>query len=601
MTLALWGLLCAGIAFLASGGFLAVLIFRRIRQVRQMTSEELAEEEGRRRKEQDDMELFEAIQKEAQHLIKAIPEHLATQNKLQHVEREPGRKRRKNLVRFEAVLMTRTEIWFRFDGRRLPYGTSFTDLKNPSNGVIENLQHGINRPCRFYEDYQYNLFLRVGLKNSLMGIPKKVRWSEVVEALPRSKRYAFAVGVNEYNKLVWEDITSWPHGLIAGSTGMGKTTALKQILITLIKRNTPANLRFVIVDLKRTELRPFGELPHTLHYSDRPHQVLEQLQWLEKEMDRRYDLFTGECYDIRGWNRLNPHRRLYRILVVIDELASITTDDELGKAALKSIVNLARLGRAAGIHLLLCTQYVSRTVLPMAVLANIEGRLSFSLSNSSASTLVMGNGVAYGLSSHVGRCVYQSGANQLVLQAPYATDEEVEQILAEAMEGKGEKESDDILIAEHIDLLKIALYNYGGKANIRDIWRSAKEGGAEIGRKRVGEMLAASVYDPADEEPKVWEIDGERYILLPDVITSGGRIGRQLVVVNGHLPKSSAEIEELALSQLQSQEEEEELSRSNHNNGAQTEPGQSHEPDPIVDEQRVPHIDPHIEEELEDA
>lgn len=547
MTLLMWLLFLSGFLMTTGGSAAAYLVATRSQTAPDGSEDEIQAELRLKEQEIADRELFAAIEKEAKALAQLIPEQLATQNKLQHVTREPGQKRRKNLIRFEAIMMTRTEIWFRFDGRRLPYGVSFADMKDPNNAVIDNLQYGINRPCRFYEDSRFNLFLRVGLKNSLMGIPKRVKWADVIEHLPKSRPYAVAMGVNEYNKLIYQDITEWPHGLIAGATGMGKTTALTQILITLIKRNPPGRLKFCLVDLKRTELMPFMDVPHTLRYGDLPEEALDIFTWLENEMERRYALIKGQARDIRGWNREMPHKRLPRIVLVVDELASITTDPELGKKSLHRLVKLAQKGRSAGIHLLLCTQFISAKVLPMEVTTNIDGRLCFGVSTLAASVLVMGSGVAYG-HSHVGRCVYRSGPKYLTLQSPYADDKEVLEIIEAAKGGKSDDTEEDGIPTTHLDLLKIALHNYGGKVAYMDIWQSVRDAGGQIGQKRLLSMLAAATYTP--ENQQVWTIDNERYIVLPPIMTDNGKYGRQLARVNGELPQTDAEIEALAMAYI---------------------------------------------------
>lgn len=546
MSLMMWLLFLGGFLMTTGGSAAAFLLSTRSESLSERSEDEIKAELRRKNQEIADRELFQAIEKEARALAQLIPEQLATQNKLQHTTREPGQKRRKSLVRFEAILMTRTEIWFRFDGRRLPYGVSFADMKDPNNAVIENLQYGINRPCRFYEDSRFNLFLRVGLKNSLMGIPKIVKWRDVIEHLPKTRPYAVAMGVNEYNKLIYQDITEWPHGLIAGATGMGKTTALTQILITLIKRNPPSRLKFALIDLKRTELMPFMDLPHTMRYGDLPEEALDIFTWLENEMERRYAAIKGVARDIRGWNREMPHKRMARLVLVVDELASITTDPDLGKKSLHRLVKLAQKGRSAGIHLLLCTQFVSAKVLPMEVTTNIDGRLCFGLSTSSASILVMGTAVSYGI-SHVGRAVYRSGPKFITLQSPYADDRDVAEVVDAARAGKTPDDSPDVP-TDTVDLLRIALHNYGGSAPYKDIWQSVRDAGGSLGQRAVNRMLGAAEYAPDDRQ--VWEIDGENYLLLPSMMTPNGRYGRQLVPVNGSLPQTAEEIETLFMARV---------------------------------------------------
>src|SRR5690606_26534575 len=160
-----------------------------------------------------------------------------------------------------------------------------------------------------------------------------------------------------------------------------------------------------------------------------------------------------------------------RIILVVDELASITTDPELGKKSLHKLVKLAQKGRSAGIHLLLCTQVISAKVLLMEVTTNLDGRLCFGVSTLAASVLVLGSGVAYG-HSHVGRCVYRRGPKYLILQSPYAEDRDVAAVIEAAKAGKSPEDDESDVPTDHLDLLKIALHNYGGSAAYKDIWQS---------------------------------------------------------------------------------------------------------------------------------
>src|SRR5690606_22540876 len=158
--------------------------------------------------------------------------------------------RRRRLLRFDAAIVTRTEIWFHFYGRGLPQGVSFADIKDPKNRVLDNLQYAIRRPCRFYEDGDFNLYLRVGLKYALYGIPKRFEWSTAFDALPKTRPLTLALGLDERGNVVYEDLRRWPHILVAGATRQGKSTQIIQWIITLIKRNTPDQVRFIFVDLK---------------------------------------------------------------------------------------------------------------------------------------------------------------------------------------------------------------------------------------------------------------------------------------------------------------------------------------------------------------
>lgn len=531
---------------------MALLVFAYVRKKRlaAMAPEERAEILARQEKEQQDRKLRKAIRREARWLLKEIPHHLAIQHRFEtyYTEGAPskrarhtrGGKKKRQRVEFEAVLLTKTEIWFRFNGRKLPSGTSFYDLKNPNNHVLANLQYGIGRPVRFYEDNEFNLFLRVGLKNSLMGVPKKVLWRDVVQRLPESRPMAFAVGVNEYGKVIYQDITKWPHGLILGATGGGKSVGLKQLLITLFLRNNPNNLRVYLVDLKRTELPKFKHAPHVVEFMNRTEEVIPVLEELYAEMERRLSLFEEVCNDISGWNKINPHNRLPRILFVVDELARLTRSDYRSES-IHYISELASIGRAAGIHLLMATQTVTKEVLPIDILANIEGRICYSVRNTTASVLAIGNAAAVGLQPP-GRCVFVDGLLDMYLQTPYASHDDIEAALEKAQETEEEEEAPEPLQW----LAMIALNNYGGRAAWRDLFDDYQNQAApwKVPAHRVKSLLSAAEYEPGQEDPATVEHEGQRYILAPGQVLEPTQ-ARRFLPINGRYPSQNELIEAL--------------------------------------------------------
>lgn len=546
---------CLGAIWLPIG-LLAFMSIRRRQRRTVMSPAELAEFEKQREKERQDRQLFIAIRQEARTLSRTISDQLATQNKMVHYyqarQRRGVRYRKARKIKFEWVGLTRTEIWYRFDGSKMPFGTSFADLIDPKNNVIPNLQYAVGRPCRFHTDYKYNLFLRVGLHNSLLGIPKLVYWKNIIEKLPQKRPFVVPIGVDENQKLVYQDLTNWPHGLVTGATQNGKTVLLKMWLTTLISRNSPDTLKLCLIDLKRVELFEFAGAPHVIHHADRADDVQRVLVWLQAEMNRRLDMFVGICSDINGWNVQRPHQRLPRIFVFVDELASLTTDRHLRQAALDSIVDIARVGRAPGIHLILCTQNVDKTVLPMSILANVEGRITFRLNNTNASTLVVGNGLAETI-DHTGRALYLDKNGFTFCQAPLIEEKEIK----EAIEKATQKEQEAVEPNE-LDIFRVVLHNLGGNAGWNTIFDAI---GGEWPANKIKTILKQYQYDPESPENSVIELDGSRYILAPSPRPG---VPRMLIPVNGHLPKTAAEIEDMRLGYMANKQAAIEANGDNH-------------------------------------
>lgn len=528
--------LLLSIIFSLTGGYAIIKLLTAGRQT--VTPESIKAERERKEIERHKAALRRAIQQEARNLAREIPDHLAIQNKMVYHEERAGRSRRgrkAKKIRFKAALMTETEIWYLVDGRRLPYGTSFSDLLDPNNNVTTNLEYAIGREVRIHKDYRKNFYFRVGLHNSLLGVPKFVAWSEMVERLPKSRPFSVAVGVNENNKLIYQDLTKWPHGLVLGATGTGKSTCLRQWLITLISRNTPDQLHLYTIDLKRVELHEFQTCFHVKQHIDRPEQVQPLLKHLQNEMNRRLDTITGHAVDIDGWNRQFKNAQIPRIFLIVDELATITTDRNLKNAALSSLMDLARLGRAAGIHLILCTQNVSKSVLTMDITNNIEGRIVFSLNNKAASILALGTSKAAGM-VHRGRLVFRHEGQDIFLQSPLATSEEVKEIIL-AASGEQIEVSEGFTVN---DLWRVVRDNLGGSAAWRHIWECVSE---YMGQKTIRAELKKHTYDP--ELENFIYLDNERYILTPPLTN---QLGRHLITLNGHpAPKDDQDIALLLL------------------------------------------------------
>jgi hypothetical protein len=517
-----------------------------------MNDEERAEAERLREIAKEDEALYRAIEQEARYLVKEIPKHLSVQNKLDYrptYDEHRGKKgrRKKRTVEFDAILITRTEIWFHFNGRKLPYGVSFSDIRDPQHRVRENLQYAIHRPCRFYEDYEYNLFLRVGLKNSVMGVPKNVKWARIFPALPKSNSFAFGVGVSEYGKLIYQDIRSWPHGIVAGSTGMGKTIMLTQIIVTMALRNNPEMCKFIFVDLKDgVEFYKFRDLPHTLAFIEDPDGVQEQLDWLAAQYKRRMAMFKGVCRDIKGWNAQKAKKLPY-IFMFIDELAIVTLDKKFGASAIDTMIPLVQRARAAGIHLIVATQVLQAEVLPMLLRANFDGRIVFSVPGNSESIVVLGNGMAVGLEVE-GRMVFKNKKGYQTLQGPMITEKEVNEAIERIM--SGEKPEDAPF--DELDLFRVAVNNLGGLAGWRELYDSVD---GAMGQRKIQSVLKAYEYDFSDPAGSVIDLDGDRYILAPSVLTSTGKSPRRLLSVNGRLPETDDDLQDLIMSQVASSDE----------------------------------------------
>jgi len=194
-------------------------------------------------------------------------------------------------------------------------------------------------------------------------------------------RLAVGLGLGVSGAPAIADIKKMPHALVAGSTGSGKSVCINTIITTLLFRNSPQELRFIMVDPKRVELTGYNGIPHLLTpvITD-TERVLSALQWATKEMDRRYKLFAEVgARNIEDYNEQSGFTAMEYIVIVIDELADIMLQAPSKVEDL--IVRLAQMARATGIHLIVATQRPSVNVITGLIKANIPTRIAFNVAS----------------------------------------------------------------------------------------------------------------------------------------------------------------------------------------------------------------------------
>ncbi|MFZ2199976.1 MAG: DNA translocase FtsK [Microgenomates group bacterium] len=194
-------------------------------------------------------------------------------------------------------------------------------------------------------------------------------------------RLAVGLGLGVSGTPAIADIKKMPHVLVAGSTGSGKSVCINTIITTLLFRNSPQELRFIMVDPKRVELTGYNGIPHLLTpvITD-TERVISALQWATKEMDRRYKMFAEVgARNIEDYNEASGFTAMEYIIIVIDELADIMLTSPAKVEEL--IVRLAQMARATGIHLVVATQRPSVNVITGLIKANIPTRIAFNVAS----------------------------------------------------------------------------------------------------------------------------------------------------------------------------------------------------------------------------
>lgn len=203
----------------------------------------------------------------------------------------------------------------------------------------------------------------------------------------------FGLGKDIAGKPVVTDLTKMPHLLIAGATGSGKSVCINTIIMSLIMRTTPDDLRLILIDPKRVELAGYNELPHLIgNVVTDPDNALENMYWAVKEMERRYELLQeAKVRDITGYNERveedSDLEKLPYIVIIVDEFADLIMTS--GKDIELPITRLAQMSRAVGIHLILATQRPSIKVITGIIKANFPARIAFQVSSRVDSRVIL--------------------------------------------------------------------------------------------------------------------------------------------------------------------------------------------------------------------
>ena len=277
-------------------------------------------------------------------------------------------------------------------------------------------------------------------------VSRPVRLSEVTNSERFQKSDSpleAALGLDLNGNPVTLDLRKMPHGLIAGATGSGKSVCINSILVSLLYKSAPHELKLMLIDPKMVELAPFNHIPHLVSpvITD-VKAATESLKWAVDEMERRYQLFMHSgTRDITRYNKLCEENKMYAqklpyLLIVIDELADLMmmspADVEL------AISRLAQKARACGIHLILATQRPSVDVITGTLKSNIPTRIAFAVSSQIDSRTIIDQQGAERLLGRGDMLYLGNGMNAPQrIQGTFVTDEEIEEVV-EYVRSQGE-------------------------------------------------------------------------------------------------------------------------------------------------------------------
>ena len=244
-----------------------------------------------------------------------------------------------------------------------------------------------------------------------------------------------ALGLDITGAPIVTDLRKMPHGLIAGATGSGKSVCINTMIVSLLYKATPQELKLLLIDPKMVELAPYNSIPHLVSpvITD-VKAATAALKWAVDEMERRYELFahTG-VRDITRFNKKAEEAgqlsdKLPFIVIIIDELADLMM---MSPAEVEeSICRIAQKARACGIHLIVATQRPSVDVITGLIKANIPTRIAFSVSSQIDSRTIIDSSGAEKLLGRGDMLFLENGSSKTVrLQGTFVSDEEIEEIV----------------------------------------------------------------------------------------------------------------------------------------------------------------------------
>ncbi len=348
----------------------------------------------------------------------------------------------------------------------------------------------------------------------LRGILSSQQWQSSTSPL------SFAIGRDIAGDPMIGALDKMPHVLIAGATGSGKSIMINSLLTSLLYRNSPADLKLILVDPKQVELTPYNDIPHLLTpVITEPEKCISALKWAVNEMERRYSLLAEEkVRNIQGYNSTRTDERMPYIVIVIDELADLMMMAARDVEAL--VVRIAQKARAVGIHLVLATQRPSVDVITGLIKANIPARIAFTVVSQIDSRTIIDQMGAEKLLGKGDMLLQTSEMNKpRRIQGALVEDHEVLKV-ADHLRMQRPPQYDEEIVAQPVHLNGrggiVMDHDMGGdddmyKDAVRCVIESGKASASLLQRRlRVGYARAARLIETMEEQGIIGPADGAR-------------------------------------------------------------------------------------------
>lgn len=367
----------------------------------------------------------------------------------------------------------------------------------------------------------------------LYGVLDSKQWKNAREPL------SFAIGKDISGEAVVGELNKMPHMLIAGQTGSGKSVMINTLLTSLLYRNSPSDMKLILVDPKQVEMAPYEDIPHLLTpVITEPEKTISALKWAVNEMERRYKLLAAEkIRDIKSYNQrlatrakkipvadadgnIQQHEdgAMPYIVIVIDELADLMMVAARDVEAL--IVRLAQKARAVGIHLVLATQRPSVDVITGLIKANVPARIGFTVASQVDSRTILDQIGAEKLLGQGDMLLYTpSMSKPKRIQGAWVTDDEVNKI-TDHLRMQSAPQYNDEVVAQPVQLngkggMAVDFSGGGEDEAFMDAVRVVIEGGKASTsylqrRLRIGYGKAARLIEEMEERGIVGPANGSK-------------------------------------------------------------------------------------------
>lgn len=409
----------------------------------------------------------------------------------------------------------------------IPYGVKIADLVKPE--TLEELSYTCQRQVSAKSDFVNGAWIIVNRLDTTDGLLNQVKYADVMQRYPvkHHQRVPICAGVAQRKQVQWLNLSDFPHGLIAGFTGSGKSNFVNAIICTLITKHDPKDLRLILVDLKEgVEFATYDHIPHL--YGPIVEKVPDLANKLEEVlaiMLQRYQKLRGKALSLNAFNAKNPSEHMARIVVIIDEVVSTIDNGDYTKRISAALKQLVARGRAAGIHIILSTQRPSVDAIQGLIKVNLSFRIVGRMPSHTDSLTVLGSGAAKELPAIPGRMVMQLGPDPVPVQTPMIEEADVIEALKVAM---SYEQPGAIPLPENIytqtewtpeRIVALSLNHLGGNISHIKVWEEIKEDNS-LSRGQLRELCE-----------RIWNMDCIEFEGKKYRITKGRGAARKLVEV----------------------------------------------------------------------